>query len=83
MKWPVGIKIRTRITDVSVFRCGPAGLLGALDPRKTGLRVIAMDKGIIGNDPSTFGAKQLAATGPLSVTGDGGKRKLRKPPSTP
>lgn len=45
--------------------------MAALEARKKGCRVIAMDKGIIGNDSSAIGAKQVAATGPWSVDGDG------------
>ena len=66
-----GCQIRTLTTDVLVLGCGPAGLLAALEARKRGCRVIAMDKGIIGNDCSAIGAKQLSATGPWSVPGDG------------
>jgi fumarate reductase (CoM/CoB) subunit A len=45
-------------------------MLAAVEARKMGCRVIAMDKGIVGNDCSAVGAKQLAATGPWSESGD-------------
>ena len=45
-------------------------MLAPLEARKKGCRVIAMDKGIVGNDCSAVGAKQLAATGPWSESGD-------------
>ena len=63
------IKIIT--ADVLVLGCGPAGLLAALESRKRGCYVIAVDKGIVGNDCSAIGAKQVAATGPWSVDEDG------------
>ena len=58
------------MTDVLILGCGPAGLLAALGARRWGCRVVAMDKGIVGHDCSAIGAKQLAATGPWSVSGD-------------
>jgi fumarate reductase (CoM/CoB) subunit A len=66
-----GAAIRALITDVLVIGCGPAGLLAALEARKKGCRVIAMDKGIIGHDCSAIGAKQVGATGNWSHDGDG------------
>lgn len=58
------------IADVLVIGCGPAGLLAALEVKKRGCNVVAMDKAIIGNDCSAIGAKQVASTGPWSVDGD-------------
>ncbi len=51
--------------------CGLSGLLAALGANKKGCNVVAIDKGIIGNDCSTVGAKQIAATGIWSKNGDG------------
>ena len=45
-------------------------MLAAVEARKKGCRVIAMDKGVVGNDCSAVGAKQLAATGPWAESGD-------------
>ncbi|MBW1961467.1 MAG: FAD-binding protein [Deltaproteobacteria bacterium] len=58
------------MADVLVLGCGPAGLMAAVEARKRGCRVVAVDKGIIGNDCAAVGAKQLAATGPWAVAGD-------------
>lgn len=53
-----------------VIGCGPAGLLAALEVKKKGLDALAIDKGIIGNDCSAIGAKQVAGSGPWSGDDD-------------
>ena len=53
-----------------VLGCGPAGLMASLEAKKSGCRVLAMDKGIIGKECSAISAKQLAATGSWSIDGD-------------
>lgn len=63
-------EIRVLTTDVLVIGCGLAGLLTSLEAKKKGCDVIAIDKGIIGNDCATVGAKQIAATGPWSSEDD-------------
>ncbi len=56
--------------DVLVIGCGPAGLMTALGARKAGCRVLAVDKGLVGNDCSAVGAKQFAGTGDWSPEKD-------------
>jgi len=60
----------TKMTDVLIIGCGPAGLLAALEAKKQGCHVVAIDKGVIGSDCSAVGAKQVAATGSWSGKGD-------------
>jgi succinate dehydrogenase/fumarate reductase flavoprotein subunit len=62
--------IRRVTADVLIIGCGPAGLLAALEVKKKGVDVLAIDKGIIGNDCSAVGAKQVAGTGPWSGDDD-------------
>jgi len=62
--------IREIDTDVLVVGGGPAGLMAALEAKKSGCRVLAIDKGIIGKECSAISAKQLAASGSWSVDGD-------------
>lgn len=42
---------------------GPAGLMAATESARKGLHVAVIDKGIIGNDCSAVGAKQIAGSG--------------------
>jgi len=63
--------IRKIATDILIIGCGPAGLLASLEVKKNGGNVIAIDKGVIGNDCSAVGAKSVAATGPWSENSDG------------
>lgn len=51
------------MTDVLVVGAGPAGLMAATESARKGLRVSVVDKGIIGNDCSAVGAKQIAGSG--------------------
>lgn len=61
-------------TDILVIGCGPAGLMAALEARKRCCQVIAIDKGLVGQESSALGAQRIAATGSWSAGGDSAEK---------
>ena len=57
-------------TDVLIVGSGGAGLQAALYARKEGVRVLLVDKGIVGKSGATVGAEEIAGVGSWRHRGD-------------
>lgn len=57
-------------TDVAIIGSGAAGLYASIRAMEKGLRVLVLDKGLIGKSGSTVSAASMAAVGPWHSPGD-------------